>query len=40
MVVDDAVEADRYFRILMGDEVAPRREFIQTHAKDAEDLDI
>ncbi|MDD4657256.1 MAG: DNA topoisomerase (ATP-hydrolyzing) subunit B [Bacteroidales bacterium] len=31
--IDNAVEADRIFSMLMGDEVPPRREFIETHAK-------
>lgn len=39
VVIDDADEADHTFTILMGDEVPPRRKFIQTHAKAAE-LDI
>jgi len=31
--IDSAAEADRIFSMLMGDEVPPRREFIETHAK-------
>lgn len=31
--IESAAEADRVFSMLMGDEVAPRREFIETHAK-------
>ncbi len=38
--VDDAAEADRTFDMLMGDEVAPRKKFIQTHAKTVRNLDI
>ncbi len=30
--IEDALEADRIFTILMGDKVAPRREFIETHS--------
>lgn len=37
--VDDAVEADRVFDMLMGSDVAPRKSFIQTYAKTA-DIDI
>jgi len=33
--VDDASKADEVFTMLMGDEVAPRKRFIQTHAKQA-----
>jgi DNA gyrase subunit B len=33
VTIESAAEADRIFSILMGDEVAPRREFIETHAK-------
>ncbi len=33
VTLDSAVEADRVFSMLMGDEVPPRREFIETHAK-------
>lgn len=38
--VADASEADRLFDILMGDEVAPRKLFIQTHARTVQNLDI
>jgi DNA gyrase subunit B len=38
--IDDAVEADRIFTILMGDQVEPRRQFIEEHAKDVEELDV
>jgi DNA gyrase subunit B len=33
VTIESAVEADRVFSMLMGDEVPPRREFIETHAK-------
>jgi DNA gyrase subunit B len=38
--VEDAAEAERTFDILMGDEVAPRKKFITTHAKKVRNLDI
>jgi len=39
VTIDSAVEADQIFSMLMGDEVAPRREFIESHAKYAK-LDV
>ncbi len=33
MTIDNAAEADRIFSMLMGDEVPPRREFIEMNAK-------
>jgi len=40
VTIDDAAEADRTFDMLMGDAVAPRARFIQTHAKDVRNLDV
>jgi len=38
--VDDAVQTEEIFSVLMGDQVEPRREFIETHALDVRSLDI
>lgn len=38
--VEDGVEADRIFHMLMGSEVPPRKSFIQAHARDVRNLDI
>lgn len=40
VTLEDAIRADEIFRVLMGDEVEPRRNFIETHAKEVVDLDI
>ncbi|CAG0926449.1 DNA gyrase subunit B [Thermoflexales bacterium] len=40
VTVEDATAADRTFDMLMGDEVPPRKRFIQTHAKEVRNLDV
>jgi DNA gyrase subunit B len=40
ITVADAERADETFDILMGADVAPRKRFIQTHAKSVKNLDI
>ena len=40
VTMEDAIEAERMFTLLMGDEVDPRREYIEKHAAGVKDLDI
>ena len=40
VTLEDAEAADQVFDMLMGNEVAPRKRFIQTHAKSVKNLDI
>ncbi len=40
VTLEDAVEVDKTFNILMGDEVGPRREFIEKFAHEVKNLDI
>lgn len=40
VTVQDVVEADKIFTLLMGDEVEPRRKFIEAHAKEVVNLDV
>ena len=40
VTMDDAIKADEIFTILMGDEIGPRRDFIQANAKYVKNLDI
>jgi DNA gyrase subunit B len=38
--IDDALEAEKLFSVLMGDQVEPRREFIEQNAMEVRNLDI
>jgi len=38
--MDDVADADNIFRVLMGDKVEPRRDFIEKHALDVRNLDV
>ena len=40
VTIEDAAETDRLFTLLMGDQVQPRRKFIEQHALEATDLDF
>lgn len=40
VTIEDAEKADEVFRILMGEEVAPRKHFIQSHATQVSNLDV
>ena len=40
VTMDDAVKAEKLFTLLMGDQVEPRREYIEMHAESMKNLDI
>jgi DNA gyrase subunit B len=40
VTIEDAEKAEEVFDVLMGSDVAPRKRFIQTHAKTVKNLDV
>ncbi len=40
IAIEDAIEADSTFSTLMGDQVEPRRKFIEDHAPEVRNLDV
>ena len=40
VTMEDAMKADAIFNVLMGEEIAPRREFIEKNAKSVRNLDV
>ena len=40
VMIEDAIEADRLFSMLMGDVVEPRKEYIEQNAMMAENVDV
>lgn len=40
VTIEDVLKADKIFSLLMGDDVAPRKDFIERHAKYVKNLDI
>jgi len=40
VTIEDVIQAERMFTVLMGEEVEPRREFIEKHALEVKNLDV
>ena len=40
VTMDDAIKAEKLFSLLMGDQVEPRRDYIEAHAESMKNLDI